>query len=164
MTTSSKQSKAFVDKLSADYPEFKFVEGKQDHWSPGTKTIIYCPGRDLAETKYSLLHELAHALLKHSDYQSDFELLRLESEAWELAARIAPTYGVNVSEDHIQNCLDTYRDWLHRRSTCPSCSVHVFQKDAQTYKCFNCQAEWSVTTRHFVRAYRKTAAKTKKLA
>lgn len=155
----NKTDNAFIAKLSEDFPQFKFVAGKQDHWSPGSKTIFYNPARSTADLKCSLLHELAHALLKHQDYGSDFELLKLESEAWAKAAEIGPKYGVTIDDGHIQNCLDTYRDWLHRRSTCPACGLHVVQKDSQTYKCFNCSAEWSVTSDRFVRAYRKSFSK-----
>jgi hypothetical protein len=158
-TSSANQSEAFIDRLVQDFPSFKFVAGQQDHWSPSSKTIFYNPSRPLIELQYSLLHELSHALLGHHDYGSDFELLKLESEAWVHAAQLGTMYDVIISDDHIQTCLDTYRDWLHRRSTCPACGMHVAQKDSQTYKCFNCQTEWSVTNSRFVRAYRKTAKK-----
>ncbi len=158
-TILSNQSKAFIDKLAADYPKFKFKPGRQDHWSPSIDTIIYNAERPFKELQYSLLHELAHALLGHRDYSSDFELLKLESEAWGLAAEIGKKYGVAISDDHIQNCLDTYRDWLHRRSTCPTCGVHVLQNDSHKYVCFNCKTEWSVTNDRFARAYRKTFKK-----
>lgn len=154
---SSKQSKSdvFIRTLQTNYPGFKFKAGKQDHWSPSSKTIIYNPDRPLNELKQSLLHELSHALLDHRDFKSDFELLKLEAEAWAKASELATQYDLVISEDHIQDCLDTYRDWIHRRSTCPSCGVHVLQQDSQTYRCFNCQHEWSVTSGRFVRSYRK---------
>jgi len=152
---SDNQFKEFIEQLAADYPQFSFKEGKQDHWSPSSNTIIYNPSKPLADLKQSLLHELSHALLGHQDYSSDLELLKLEAQAWEMAAKLAPNYSLSISDDHIQNCIDTYRDWLHRRSTCPACGMHVLQKNAGTYKCFNCQTEWSVTDSRFVRAYRK---------
>lgn len=155
MTTSSKTSSKLVKKLAADYPELNFKPGVQEHWSPKTKTITYETDQTEEFLSYGVLHELAHALLGHSNYKSDFELLKLESLAWDKAAQIGIKYGVKIDDDHIQNCLDTYRDWLHRRSKCPVCGVHVMQKDAQTYKCFNCGNSWQVSAGRFARSYRK---------
>jgi hypothetical protein len=157
MTTSSKTSSSLVDKITKDYPQFKFLPGKQEHWSPRTNTITYSQTETLDELRYGLLHELAHALLGHSTYQSDFELLKLESQAWELAAKIGRKYNIRLDNDHIQDCLDTYRDWLHRRSKCPTCAMHVMQKDPHTYKCFNCNTTWTVSHRRFARSYRRRA-------
>jgi hypothetical protein len=144
-----------ISKLKRDYPEFNFKPGKQEHWSPKTKTITYEPNNQAEQLNYGLLHELAHALLGHTNYRSDFELLKLESLAWQTAAEIGQKYGINIDDDHIQNCLDTYRDWLHRRSKCPVCGMHVMQQDVSTYKCFNCGANWHVSAGRFARSYRK---------
>jgi hypothetical protein len=157
MSSSSKMSSELVESLKHDYPKFNFSVGKQEHWSPKKNTIFYNPNK----TYFGILHELAHALLKHSDYQNDFELIKLESEAWELAAKIGQKYSIEIDDDYIQNCLDTYRDWLHRRSACPSCGTHVLQNDSSNYRCFNCNTSWHVSSGKFVRAYRKTINKTK---
>jgi len=154
--TSSSTSKELVEKLSLDYPDFKFKTGSQEHWSPKTQTITYNPDEPLEKFAFALLHELSHAILGHNTYASDFELLKLEAEAWELAANLGKKYGFAISEDHIQNCLDTYRDWLHRRSTCPKCGIHVLQKDSKNYQCYNCQTAWHVSSGRFVRPYRQT--------
>jgi hypothetical protein len=152
---SSSRSRELVDKLSLDYPDFKFKTGAQEHWSPKTQTITYNPDEPIEKFAYALLHELAHAISGHNTYTSDFELLKLEAEAWSLAAKLGKGYGIEISEDHIQNCLDTYRDWLHRRSTCPKCGVHVLQKDSHSYQCYNCQTSWQVSSGRFVRPYRQ---------
>jgi hypothetical protein len=149
--SSAKITKEFIANLTQDYPGYVFKVGAQEHWSPKTNTITYNPDR----LCYGVLHELAHALLGHSTYHTDFELLRMESDAWELAIKIAQKYQVDINEDHIQNCLDTYRDWLHRRSTCPSCSTHVLQSNSSDYHCYNCQTSWHVSNGRFVRPYRK---------
>ena len=159
MSTLSKTSKQFITALAKDYPNFGFKAGKQDHWSPKTSTITYRGDEALQKMKFSVLHELAHAILGHKNYHSDFELLKLESEAWKLAAKIGKKYAVKIDEDHIQNCLDTYRDWLHQRSRCPACGMHVLQSDPRHYHCFNCGACWSVTSGRFVRPYRKSISK-----
>jgi predicted RNA-binding Zn-ribbon protein involved in translation (DUF1610 family) len=153
-TTSSKTSKTFIGRIIKDYPQFTFHPGPQEHWSPKTKTITYSESESLDELRYGLLHELAHALLGHDTYKSDFELLKLESQAWELAVKIGKKYGVKLDGDHIQDCLDTYRDWLHRRSKCPTCGMHVLQNSPNSYKCFNCGTSWQVSSRRFARPYR----------
>jgi predicted RNA-binding Zn-ribbon protein involved in translation (DUF1610 family) len=153
-TTSSKTSKGFIEQIIKDHPQFKFEPGSQEHWSPKTNTITYSQTEPLDELRYGLLHELAHALLGHNSYNSDFELLKLESQAWELAAKIAKKYQVKLDADHIQDCLDTYREWLHRRSKCPTCGMHVLQSSSNSYKCFNCSTGWQVSSRRFGRPYR----------
>lgn len=145
---------SFVKKLSTDYPDLTFISGKNEHWSPKSKTITYIPDRSWEEFSFGLLHELSHALLGHQDYKTDFELLKLEGEAWELAAKLGKKYGVKISDDYIQNCLDTYRDWLHKRSGCPKCGMRSLQKDNDTYKCFNCGTAWKVSSKRFSRSYR----------
>jgi hypothetical protein len=149
------QAEAFISQLRLDYPDFKFEPGAQEHWSPGSKTVTYNLDQPLRELRYGVLHELAHALLGHADYQNDFELLKLEANAWDMASEIGHRYHVDIGSDHIQNCLDTYRDWLHRRSACPNCGMHVLQKDSASYHCFNCQTNWKVSPGRFVRSYRR---------
>jgi hypothetical protein len=158
MTTSNNISSKLIERIKLDYPEFKFKAGAQEHWSPKTKTITYELSNSTDNQNYGLLHELAHALLDHNSYKTDFELLKLESLAWQKAAEIGLKYGVKIDDDHIQNCLDTYRDWLHRRSKCPACGLHVMQTDANTYKCFNCSSSWSVSSGRFARSYRRLSA------
>jgi predicted RNA-binding Zn-ribbon protein involved in translation (DUF1610 family) len=140
-----------IKNLIKDYPAYKFKVGAQEHWSPKTKTITYNPDK----TIYGVLHELAHAILDHASYYTDFQLLKMESDAWELAVKIGQKYGISINDDYIQNCLDTYRDWLHRRSTCPSCNTHVLQSNSSKYHCYNCQTTWRVSSGKFVRSYRK---------
>lgn len=155
MTSSAKISKQqFINRLAADYPELGFIKGPRERWSPKTNTITYDPGQPLKQLQYGVLHELAHALLGHHTYQSDFELVNMESKAWEMAAGIGRKYGVKLSSEHIQNCLDTYRDWLYRRSTCPTCQSRALQPRPGVYRCFNCQTTWKVSTKRFSRPYR----------
>jgi len=152
----SSTTKKFISDVGKDYPDFKIERGKQEHWSPKSNTITFNPSQTPERIRFGVLHELAHALLGHTNYQTDFELLKMEGEAWHLAAKIGLKYGVTISEDHIQNCLDTYRDWLHRRSACPACGMHVLQDSSSSYKCFNCGTSWDVSSARFVRPYRRT--------
>jgi hypothetical protein len=149
-----------LPKLQRDFPDIAFTEGSDFYWSPQQQTVFYASQGDA----WSLLHELSHALLGHARYQSDFELLALEVAAWDKARVLAPDYGVTIDEDHIQDCLDTYRDWLHQRSTCPRCGTKSLQTDAQHYQCFNCQTIWKVTASRFCRPYRQLTNQTKSAA
>ena len=155
-STSKLTLKDFIDKLKADHPDFYFKGGQREYWSPETHTITFDRKRPEKEIKFGVLHELAHALLEHKNYSSDLELLKMESEAWHMAAKLGRRYGVRISENHIQNCLDTYRDWLHKHSRCPNCGTHVIQHGPSTYKCFNCGSIWRVSHERFARPYRMT--------
>lgn len=142
-----------VDKLKQDYPSLTFLEGEQAHWSPKDATVTY--SRASAKTGiWTLFHELGHALCGHQDYTNDIDLLKKEAEAWERAQKVALPYGTEISKDHIENCLDTYRDWLHKRSSCPGCDTHGLQRSKALYYCPNCQTTWKVSSARFCRPYR----------
>ncbi len=146
-----------IDQLSARHPGLSFVAGKQFCWAPETSEIFYKQDATGEQASWSLLHETGHALLDHKTYQADFELIRLEVAAWEKARELAVELSVEIDEDHIQDCLDTYRDWLYKRSICPKCSTKsIQQSDFAHYRCFNCQTTWRVTASRFCRAYRST--------
>jgi hypothetical protein len=143
--------------LEAQYPKLRFEPGEQFCWSPETGEILYKAGASGNRAKWSLLHETGHALLGHTNYQADFELIRLEMAAWHRAKELAADFKMVISEDHIQDCLDTYRDWLHKRSICPSCNNQSLQQaDFIHYRCFNCHTTWSVSGNRFGRSYRST--------
>jgi hypothetical protein len=143
-----------VQALKRDFPTLKFQASTTFCWSPSDKLVLYTSQTRQPRGGWSLLHEVSHGLLEHLDYQSDFELLKLEVAAWHKAAELAPTYGLKISDAHIQKCLNTYRDWLHQRSTCPACGSKSLQSDREHYRCFNCQATWKVTASRFCRPYR----------
>jgi len=155
--------KNLINSLRADYPQIKFVAGEVFSWAPAEKKVIY-PNKDTDEERFnwSLLHETGHALLGHQSYSTDIELVSLESEAWAKAKNIAKKYSINIEEDHIQDCIDTYRDWLHQRSACPNCNNHSIQQDSRTYRCFNCGQSWSVSSSRFCRPYRLKTLSNKK--
>jgi hypothetical protein len=153
---------SLIAKLRKDFPALSFAAGEDHFWSPHKKRITYTieDQSDSSNKYWSLLHEVGHAILGHQTYKSDFELLQLEVAAWEKACSLAKRYGLSVDEDHIQNCLDSYRDWLHRRSTCPVCGNHSLQDSARSYQCFNCQTRWGVSVSRFCRPYRRLQLKT----
>ena len=145
-----------ITRLQAQYHNLSFRHGDQFCWSPETNEIVYKVGAEGEQAAWSLLHETGHALLRHQNYQADFELLRMEVEAWERARQLAADVGIVIDEEHIQDCLDTYRDWLHKRSLCPTCGIKCLQDDDFAhYRCFNCHTVWKVSTDRFARAYRR---------
>ena len=152
-----------VNKLRYTFPDIIFSIGNTFSWSPATKTISY-PNNVSEKTvgAWSLLHETGHAQLKHTNYSLDIDLLLMEVQAWEKAKEIGLLTGYNIDENHIQDCLDTYRDWLHKRSTCPRCGLVCLQTTPQKYKRHNCQNIWDVTASRFCRPYRRMNAKNQK--
>jgi hypothetical protein len=149
---------SLLNKLKADYPKITFVRGEAFYWSPKDSSVTYVLSSTQPEIDHwSLLHEVSHGILGHISYRSDFDLLKLEVDAWQHARILAKKYDIRIDPEHIQDCLDTYREWLHRRSTCPTCNTVSLQKDAETYRCHNCKTEWHVSSSRFCRPYRKLA-------
>ncbi|MFZ1323948.1 MAG: hypothetical protein WAQ57_02190 [Candidatus Saccharimonadales bacterium] len=145
-----------LESLRRDYPAITFVEGAAFYWSPNDNSVTYGGSSTQPDIAcWSLLHEVSHGILGHTAYHSDFELMELEVEAWRRARKIAKKYGISISPEHIEDCLDTYRDWLHRRATCPACGTVSIQKDPRTYECFNCKTSWHVSDQRFCRPYRR---------
>lgn len=129
-------------RLSRDYPAFTLVADETFHWSPSDKKVFYDQS---SNDTASLLHEFSHAILDHTQYSKDIELLEMERDAWHHTVTIlAPQYQVDVNDDHIQEALDTYRDWLHARSTCPNCQATGIQTKKKEYKCIACSTRWRV--------------------
>jgi len=133
---------SLLNKLKEDFPELSFTAGDRFSWSPSKQTVFY-DAADLENTNL-FLHELAHGLLEHHTYSKDVELLALESAAWDKALEIAPHYSVIISDDDIQDNLDTYRQWLHARSTCIQCKATGYQSSKTEYTCVACSYTWRV--------------------
>lgn len=130
-------------KLIADFPQFRFKPAGEFWWSAATGTIYIDPKAEYNQ-EYTL-HELSHALLEHKGYERDVELLKLERDAWEYAKTfLASKYKTIIDEDIVQNNLDTYRHWLHARSTCPECEATGIQMKDHLYRCISCNHEWRV--------------------
>ncbi len=148
--------KSILQRIKADYPEIKFVEASRFSWHANGKLVSYkaFEPNDM-HAAWALLHELGHALLEHTDFETDIELLKIEVAAWERAHLLAKQYGLTIDDDYVQNCLDSYRDWLHLRSTCPTCYERSLQADKHTYRCVNCHTEWHVTRSRLCRPYRR---------
>ena len=117
-------------------------KGETFSWNYTACAITYNPASTNADIY--LLHEFSHAALNHQKYPSDIALLKMEREAWEYARTLANEYGVTLSEESIETSLDTYRDWLHSRSVCPSCGATGIQSATLEYSCVACHTLWRV--------------------
>lgn len=132
---------SLINKIKADFPQFRFEKGSDFHWSHSENTVYYSARQK--DLNY-LFHELAHALLGHDSYLRDIELISMERDAWEQAKTIAAPYKHPIDEDFIQDNLDTYREWLHQRSTCKKCTATGVQIKKNIYKCIVCNEQWRV--------------------
>jgi hypothetical protein len=124
-----------LSRLVKDYPLIHFIEGADFYWSPDKATVFYKKNGPVS----LLLHEVGHALLDHQDYDRDITLLSMERDAWDKARTLE-----TIDEAAVQDHLDTYRHWLHARSTCPSCDANGHQIKKAAYRCLACGTEWRV--------------------
>lgn len=132
---------SLIKRIGQDYPQFTFQAATEFWWSAATQTVYYDP--NASNCHAFCLHELSHALLEHHGYSHDINLIKLERDAWDYAkATLAPLYNITVSDDIIQDNLDTYRAWLHARSICPQCDMTGIQAHGQHYRCLGCGHTW----------------------
>lgn len=158
MNSQKTHSRKILSALKKLAPKASFEEHDSFYWSPETQVVAFkAADLEYDEGIWCLLHETAHAQLAHTNYETDFALLTLEVAAWEEAKILGKQLDITIDNEHIQDCLDTYRDWLHRRSTCPACGTVGLQQSPTNYRCHNCNDEWSVTSERFCRPYRRKA-------
>lgn len=131
---------SLIELVAPDLPDVAFHRGNTCKWHPASQTITYTD----ASTRDELLHEIGHALLQHDTYTRDIILLEMERDAWRQAQTIGRQHGVTITNDTVQDHLDTYRDWLHARSTCPTCTSTGIQTDTRHYRCYECACTWQV--------------------
>ncbi len=134
---------SLLHNLQAEYADITFEAGESFEWQPSGKTIIY----DVTDPYFDgrLLHELSHALLNHHEYERDIDLIAMERDAWQQARiELGPKYGIKVEGESIHHDMNTYRDWLHERSTCPHCQSNGLQIKKHEYKCVTCKKTWRV--------------------
>lgn len=125
----------FLEQLKRDFPDFRFISGKKFAFRP-PRTVVYDAYEGYGELL--ILHEVGHALSGHRFFGTDVERIKMEVEAWEKAKELAMIYGVDINDDLIQEELDTYRDWLHKKSRCPECGLTRFQTPDGVYHCPVC--------------------------
>lgn len=141
--TTMPSTRSLLNQLRSDFPGFRFEKSTGFWWSTTNRTIHVDPLADNHEV--FTLHELSHAILGHQDYEYDIDLIKLERDAWEYARNtLASEYNITINERIIQENLDTYREWLHARSSCPDCEATGLQTRQQTYRCLACGHTWRV--------------------
>jgi len=136
---------SLLSRLTGQFPYLSFEKGEDFHWDPTEKTVYFIEDDDLFSER--LLHEVSHAELQHASYSRDIELIAMERDAWGHARLVlGPKFGVVIDSSVIEDDLDTYRDWLHARSTCPECTATGIQTNTKEYTCVACRATWKVNT------------------
>ena len=143
MAVTTTQLQNWVFRLQQSYPQFTFAEADYCLWRSSEQTIYYAKPSGMTDM-WDIFHELGHARRCHAYFSHDVSLLRLEAEAWAEAKTIAAQFDNLIEESHIQDSLDTYRQWLNERSTCPQCGATGVQTKKNTYSCFNCRCSWKV--------------------
>ena len=128
--------KQLLDQVKVDFPDFCFSNGKKFAFRP-PRSIVVGPKED--NDSLLLLHELGHALCGHHDFGTDIERLKMEREAWEKARNLCARYKIPYNEDVVEGELDTYRDWLDKKSRCPRCRLTRFQTPDGKYHCPQCE-------------------------
>ncbi len=143
----------FVERMRGEFLELRFREGRKFMYRP-VRTVVFerregggsaiNAGRegeswDENNLKLQLLHEIGHALSGHRTFKLDLERLKMEREAWEKAKILCEKYGevcgVRYDEEFVEAEMDTYREWLHRRSLCRKCGLTRYQTEQGQYFC-----------------------------
>jgi Zn finger protein HypA/HybF involved in hydrogenase expression len=156
--TTMRSTSSLLHKLKTDYPNIFFIASDTFSWDPDLKTVFYA--NEGPQFKALLLHEVSHGLLEHRAYKRDIELLAMEAAAWNKAKELATQYHFPVSDTVAEEHLDTYRDWLHARSTCTHCSATGYQSSKDMYTCPACTTEWRVNEARICELRRYTVQKT----
>jgi hypothetical protein len=140
-----------------EYPDIAFVSGVGFVWNPDTSTVTYPKDAEINGVFIaSLAHEIGHAKCAHQQFRNDVELLKIEREAWVKGSEIAQTvFGLTIPESHVERCLDTYRDWLYTRATCPTCKQCGIQILPTKYHCVFCNTKWSVNKSRLCKVTKK---------
>lgn len=159
--TTTAQLNSIWQHVKRDHPEFIFAETETARWSPDEQTV-YHQAITSRDALVDALHELGHGLCRHRDFTQDISLLAMEREAWDMAAQLGERYMTPISPGRIDTALDTYREWLHARSRCPTCSGAGLQaKDDTHYRCLLCDTTWRANDARQCELRRYTTQKTR---
>ena len=126
----------FLARIKSNFPDYRFIDGARFSFRP-PKTIIIGP--EEPNDSLLLLHELGHALSGHRDFDTSVRRVKMEREAWDKARELAATYEIEFDEEVAESELDTYREWLHKKSSCPKCGLTRFQTPDGNYHCPHCE-------------------------
>ena len=125
----------FLAKIRGDYPSLKIIPGARFAFRP-PRTVVY---DKTSSDSLLLLHEVGHALCGLYDFKTEVGRLKIEVMAWEKARKLGAFYGVSINEELIEAELDSYREWLHQKSRCPSCGLTRFQTPDGVFHCPRCE-------------------------
>lgn len=132
--------------LIAAYPEQRFLPSGYFAYDASEDVINYDPGQlGRTDGKLALLHEISHALLGHFHYRFDFELFAMEMDAWNMTKALARKHKVKINQSYIDECMDSYDQWLTKRGTCPKCNEFNIQNQPNRFCCHRCQTAWKVS-------------------
>lgn len=133
--------------LITKYQQYTFLPASFFSYDASEEVINYDPIRlNKPNGKISLLHEISHCELGHFNYQYDIELLMMEVDAWHYTKKLADQHGIGLDESYIQDCIDSYKDWVELRGTCPRCNNYCFEQSKNLYSCFVCSSMWQVSS------------------
>lgn len=136
--TTMAKTDSLAKAVAEAFPQLTFKASDDFLWSPDEMTVYF-----RSDSPENLLHETAHGLLEHVSYKRDIDLLKLERDAWTYAKNeLGPQFKLVISEDIIEDALDSYRNWLHARSLCPDCAQTGIQNGTDTYLCLGCDKSW----------------------
>lgn len=136
---------SLLTNVKRTFPHLSFTEGDDFRWDFEAQTITYPLSPIDGQWVAQLLHEVAHAELRHQTYNRDIELIGKERDAWEYArTQIAPLFEVTIDKETVDTAMDSYRDWLHARSTCPQCTATGLETTKHLYTCPACRHHWRV--------------------
>lgn len=130
-----------LKKLEHRLPLVEFRTGNTFAWDYTAPSITYDATSPLVDAY--LLHEAGHALLNHQEYTTSIQLLELERDAWQKAEDLSKELGVTFPKEIIDDALDSYRDWLHARTICPTCQATGIEVARNRYTCLACQHAWT---------------------
>lgn len=145
--------------IIAAYAQHRFLPAAFFSYDASEEVINYLP--DALSTnsgKLALLHEISHCELGHFHYQTDLQLYAMEIDAWQLTRKLAKKFKIPITKDYIEDCLESYNQWIEKRGTCPKCQTFCAQTTETEFECFNCSTRWRVNTSPQVRTTRRIMA------
>ena len=142
--------------IIAAYSQHTFLPAAHFSYDAADEVINYFPQALKTNSgKIALLHEISHCELGHFHYVSDLQLYAMEIDAWLLTRKLAKKFNIPVEEDYIDECIESYNQWIEKRGTCPRCSTFCAQKTEVEFECYNCLTCWRVSADPQVRTQRR---------
>ncbi len=82
----------------------------RDDWSADTSLRTVHEPAEYKDNQwlYSILHEIGHIENNHDVPRDIYDRVRHEAEAWRWALNEARALGLEIPQDYIRECMDTY--------------------------------------------------------